>query len=301
MTTLRGMRRLAEGCFVLWLTLVAGSVAAQAAVEEQPIRESGPNLTRAQEHFVLGMNFFRAHDYREALREFHVAATLAPNADVWFNIGRSYEELGEYAQAASALERYLRDRVDAKDASRVRLHIARLEELVRAQRERTQVAPQTGSLRIHRRERSSQSHVFVDGKLLAPDAIAAPLFLPSGRHRLDVIEPEHVPLRAVVDIEPGILTAAYVDLAPLTHAETRPASHALSYVLFGVAGAGALVSASFAGFSLSQQARGAVASSDAWAQRADVALAGTAVCALVAAIAYYAAERGARTELSRKP
>src|SRR6201999_3929477 len=101
----------------------------------------------------------------------------APNAEVWFNIGRSYEELGEYAQAVGALERYLRDRVDAKDASRVSLHIARLEELGRAQREREQVAPQSGSLRIHRRESGGAGRVFVDGKLLAPEAIAAPLFL----------------------------------------------------------------------------------------------------------------------------
>src|ERR1700755_155611 len=114
MTTLRRMRWLAEGCVVLWLTLVAGSACCEAVSEAPPVRESGPNLTRAQEHFVLGMNFFRAHDFREALREFQLAAALAPTAEVWFNIGRSYEELGEYAQAASALERYLRDRVDAK-------------------------------------------------------------------------------------------------------------------------------------------------------------------------------------------
>lgn len=289
-------------CAALWLAFDTSAVHAQVrpAPARDPAPNSAPNLVRAQEHFVLGMNFFRAHDYREALREFQLAAALAPNADVWFNIGRSYEELGEYAQAASALERYLRDRVDAKDAARVRAQITRLEELVRAQRERTQVAPQTGSLRIHRRA-GSAADVFVDGKPLSPEAVAEPLFLPAGRHRLDVIAPQHVPLHALVDIEPGLLTAAYADLQPVTKARMRRPSQELSYVLFGVAGAGAVVGATFAALALAQQSGGSFGSARAWGDRADVALGSTAVCALVAAITYYAAERGARTELSRGP
>jgi tetratricopeptide (TPR) repeat protein len=249
---------------------------------------------------VLGMNFFRARDYHEALHEFQLAATLAPNADIWFNIARAHEELGAYASAARAFERYLRDRVDAPDAASVRAHVAQLERLAEAERSRKLGEPQPGSLRIQ--HLSEHAQVFLDGQPLSAAALRAPLLLPAGRHKLDVIEAEHVPLHASLGIEPGLLTAAYADLSPVaTHplATPRTTSHALSYALFGVAGAAALVGVSFGALSIARNGEGAIGSARGWAQRADVALGGAAVCALIAAIAYYGAEHGAHSEVDR--
>jgi hypothetical protein len=144
---------------------------------------------------------------------------------------------------------------------------------------------------------AAAAQVFVDGRPLPQTALANPVLLPAGRHRFDVLADGRVPLHAMVDIQPGLLTAAYANLRATTVARTRPPSHGLDYALFGVAGASALVSATFGVLSITQQADGRVAPAEAWGRRADVALAGTALCALVAGIVYLAAERGTRTEL----
>jgi tetratricopeptide (TPR) repeat protein len=292
------MFRVWRCALVLIACVMLSSLRASAQDTEAEAGHSG--LAKAQAHFVLGMNFFRARDYREALHEFQLAATLAPNADIWFNIGRTHEELGAYAAAARAFERYLRDRVDAPDATSVRAHVLELDRLAEAERSRKLGEPQPGSLRIQ--HLSEHAQVFLDGQPLSAATLRAPLLLPAGRHKLDVIEPEHVPLHAAVGIEPGLLTAAYADLTPdATHplATPRSTSHSLSYALFGVAGAAALVGGSFGALSIARNDDGAIGSARAWAQRADVALGGAAVCALIAAIAYYGAEHAARSDVAR--
>src|SRR6185312_14545960 len=94
-----------------------------------------------------------------------------------------------------------------------------------------------------------------------------------------------------------LLTTAYAELRPSTQARTLPASHGLDYALFGVAGAAALVSGAFATLSTMQRADGSIDDARVWAVRADVTLAGAALCALAAGIVYVATKHGARTEL----
>ena len=286
---------------------------AQPAPSAAPA-DSAPQVTHLEEarsHFRLGMQLFDARSYREALREFELVDRLAPSAELWFNIGRAHEELGEYEAAARALERYLRDRVDASDAAEVRAKIQTLETLAARQRERGQSATDSGSLRIHVHAASAPPKgtapvmegalVLLDGRRVATDTLDEPLLLPSGRHQLDVIAPDRIPMHAQVSIEPGLLTAAYLDLAPRTHARTRPSSHAFTWGALGLAGAGAITSGVFAGLALSEQSSGDVRRAEVWALRTDVALAGTAVCVFAAALLYYIEGRSARTEFTRTP
>lgn len=251
---------------------------------------------RAHDHFVLGLNFYRARSYREALRELELASALAPNADVWINIARAHEELGEYSQAVNALERCLHDYGQRPEADSVRAQIARVQQLAHAAHQREVDQPRYGSLRVH--GRSLDARVFVDGQVVGPSSLAAPLLLSEGKHRFDVVEPLHVPLHAMVDIQPGLLTTAYADLRPTTQARTRATGHGLDFALFGVAGASAVVSATFAALSIAQRSEGSIKNSQAWAQRADIALAGTALCALAAALLFHGVERSAQTELT---
>jgi tetratricopeptide (TPR) repeat protein len=262
-----------------------------------PSAAAAQTLARARDHFVLGMQLFEARNYGEALREFHLVETLAPSAELWFNIGRAHEELGEYADASRAFQAYLRDSVDARDQSDVRAHIAELDRQAQIARERAERAPNSGSLRIHLR--SGSALVLLDGKALSRETLDEPLLLPSGRHRLDVSEIDHIPIHAQLDIEPGLLTAAYADLQPKTQARTRAPSHALAWNMLGVSAAGAIASGVFAGVALARQSDGDVRAAKAWAERTDVALAGTAVCALAAIVLYYIEDRTARSELSR--
>lgn len=254
-------------------------------------------MAQARDHFVLGRQLFEAHNFREALREFRLVAALAPNAELWFNIGRAHEELAEYDLAARAFERYLRDRVDAKDEAAVGARIAELDRLAQLNRERSLREPNSGSLRIH--TKSSSALVLLDGQALEPAALAEPLLLPAGRHRLDVSEARHIPMHAQLDIEPGLLTAAYADLPPATEARTLAPTRGFTWSLLGLTAAGAITSLVFGVLAVTQQADGDVGQAKAWAQRADVALAGTAVCALATAVLYYVEGRAAPTELTR--
>lgn len=270
--------------------------AQEATAHAQPSSEDElSSLERAHAHFLLGLDYFRARDFRKALAEFEGAAKLSPTADLWFNIGRAHEELAEYAEAGNAFGRYLRDRVDAPDAPAVKARIAKLNTMLRAARTRQAQERDLGSLRI--RGGSQSSLVFLDGQPLQEGSLTEPLLLPVGRHRFDVTQPGHIPLHAVVDIQPGLLTTAHAQLQPSHVARTQPAEHGLDYALFGVAGAALLVSAGFATLSAIDRHDGSLEDAHAWAVRADVSLVGAALCALTAGIVYVATKHGARTEL----
>lgn len=289
----------------LWLMCVSHANAQQEAltVPEQELPDEQlpasadelSTLERAHAHFLLGLDFFRARDFRKALAEFESAARLSPTADLWFNIGRVHEELGQHAQAASAFGRYLRDRVDAPDAPAVKARIAKLNATVRAARTQRLAEQEVGSLRIL--GRSARALVFLDGQPVPEASLSAPMLLEVGRHRFDVMESGRIPLHAIVDVQPGLLTTAHAELTSLTLARTQEPTHGLDYALFGVGGAAALVSAAFATLSTVARADGAIEDARAWALRADVSLAGTALCALAGGLLYVAAKRGARTEL----
>ena len=268
-----------------------------ASGPEQVAEEQLSSLERAHAHFLLGLEYFRSRDFRKALAEFESAAKLSPTADLWFNIGRAHEELGQYAEAASAFDRYLRDRVDAPDAPAVKARIAKLNTMLRAARMRPAGERELGSLRIRGLSGPSSSLVFLDGQPLQDASLHEPLLLPTGRHRFDVTQPGHIPLHAIVDIQPGLLTTAYAELRPSTHARTLPAAHGLDYALFGVAAAAALVGGAFGTLSVMQRADGSIDDARVWAVRADVTLAGAALCALTAGIVYVATKHGARTDL----
>lgn len=247
-------------------------------------------VARARAHFVLGMQFFETRAYRDAIREFQLAIALVPIADVWFNIGRAHEELGDFERARAAFERYLRDRVDAPDAAAVR---QRVQGLAQRSADRTRglaASSGDGSLRMH--GVPAEALVALDGRVVSEQTRERPILLAAGRHRLEVSRPGFVPFRAEVSIEPGLLTSAYPRLAPLTTpvAPPRERARTWTWVALGLAGAGAITSLAFGAASLEQQSDGDSEAAHAWSRRADVALAGASVCALAAAVLYFAEE-----------
>ncbi|HET6337684.1 MAG TPA: hypothetical protein VFG30_30870 [Polyangiales bacterium] len=261
-----------------------------APLQAQPAQsETEANVARARMHFLLGMQFFEVRAFRDAIREFELATTIAPSADVWFNIGRAREELGEDQQAREAFERYLRDRVDAPDAEAVRARLRMIQQRIATGQRPMEPTSGTGSLRIHLTPvASTSSLVTLDGKTLRDSLRLQPVILPAGLHRLEVTRAGFVPFRAEVSIEPGMLTAAHPRLDPLTEApSTRSQARSWTWVTLGVAGAGALATGILGGVAAERLSDDRVADARDWARRADVALAGTAVCALAAAILYF--------------
>ncbi|HEY2734572.1 MAG TPA: hypothetical protein VGI70_11340, partial [Polyangiales bacterium] len=259
------LRPQSVGVVALLTTLASVSIARAEPSPPPPSAAATPaaTLARARDHFVLGMQLFEARSYREALREFHLVETLAPSAELWFNIGRAHEELAEYAEASRAFQAYLRDSVDARDEAEVRAHIEALDRQAQVARERAERAPNSGSLRIHLH--SASALVLLDGRSLSRETLDEPLLLSSGRHRLDVSERDRIPLHAQLDIEPGLLTAAYADLQPRTRARTRDARHDVTWSVLGLSAAGAITSGVFAGIALARQSDGDVRGAKAWA------------------------------------
>lgn len=194
----------------------------------------------ARAHFEAALRHYEAHDHREAIREFELSLAAVPNADIWFDIGRAHEQLGELAEAIECYERYLRDRVDASDAPALRKRIAELRARHDAERaaRSERAAPRNGSLAID----ASQPGVAVqlDGRALGSAPLERVLEVEPGAHRVAASKPGHAPFLARIDVQPGALSAAYVRLTPLGARDQPKPAHASAWVL-AAGGAAALL------------------------------------------------------------
>lgn len=270
-----------------------------AARAEEPSASSeartADTLAAARRHFELGEAAFAAGDYRAALRELELAVALAPNAELWFDIGRAHEELGEHAEARIAYERYLRDSVDPKDAAEVRARMARLSELSERERRERSTRATGGVLKVETSEEGAL--VMLDGRLLGRAPQTEPIPLAQGRYRLDVVAPARIPLRAEVEISAGTTTYAKADLAPRSSpAEVGAPARVWTWVALGLAAGGALGFGAFTAASLAEERGGDRASAARWADRADVALGGTVLCAVSSALLHFFEEQPASPE-----
>jgi outer membrane receptor protein involved in Fe transport len=87
-------------------------------------------------HFELGIKAFRSNDYLGALEHFLASNRLVPNRNVVFNVAKSYEQLGRFAEA----HRYY---VDALDGETNPKTIAELEAAL------ANIAPKVAVLRVN--------------------------------------------------------------------------------------------------------------------------------------------------------
>jgi tetratricopeptide (TPR) repeat protein len=188
---------------------------------------------RARERFQAGMEHFQAHRYRDAIHEFELAASLVPSADIWFNIARAWEELGEYEPAIEYYRRYLRDRVDPPDRQRVEQHIAELEERMEAERQQGQHAPTTGTLRI--RANQDGATVIVDGREVGESPLSVPITTQPGEHEVMVEKEGYLPFRSQVNVQAGGDTTAYADLVEATEYRAVRGSRIFTWIAGGLA------------------------------------------------------------------
>ena len=139
---------------------------AGASVGAQPRSE-------AEERFERGVTLFTARNYEGALVEFQRSLTLSGGVDLLFNIGRTYQAMGRYAEAAGAIEEYLRR---ARD-----LTPERRQEVTRM------LATMRGFI-AHLRVRitPADAAVSLDGEPVGRDRLAAELPVNPGRHVVTV-------------------------------------------------------------------------------------------------------------------
>lgn len=193
---------------------------------------------RAREHFGAAMEHYRAHRYREAIREFRLSIAQLPNADLWFNVARAYERLGESGAAIEHYRLYLRDRIDAPDAAEVEARIAELERTSPAHTSARQRGELAGTLAIDAAEPGAL--VLLDGERLGFSPIDRMLQVAPGRHRLEASRPGYIPFRAELDVQPGALSAAYIELRPLTRVREASADRVFTWIA-AAGSAGALL------------------------------------------------------------
>ncbi|HZS39646.1 MAG TPA: tetratricopeptide repeat protein, partial [Polyangia bacterium] len=71
------------------------------------IAAAAPDMEAAKAHFAAGKQAFERGEYETALAEFQQANAIAPAPSLLYNMGKTYEALGRYKDAAFAFDRYL--------------------------------------------------------------------------------------------------------------------------------------------------------------------------------------------------
>jgi tetratricopeptide (TPR) repeat protein len=109
-------------------------------------------LQMAKTRFVEGQKAYQQGLLARALLEFQEANRLVPSAELAYNIGQVYEQLGDPQQAVRFLKLYLsRSGSDAADRLKVQAQIERLRRMPRQPRQEMRPAPAqvTGQAREH--------------------------------------------------------------------------------------------------------------------------------------------------------
>jgi tetratricopeptide (TPR) repeat protein len=258
-------------------------------------RPEDPEAARsARVHFRKGLEHFEERAYRQAIREFELAAQAVPSADLWYNIARAHEELSEYERAIEHYQRYLRDRVDPPDRAEVESHIEELERRAEAQRKAQRTRPDSGTLRVQSTVEGAR--VTVGGRSIGETPVPVPLSLEPGRHRVVVEKEGYVPFRSEVQVEPGVTTGAYADLEPAVRYRSVGRGRVWTWVATGLA-AGALGTSLGLGIRAKRlQNDGNLDDARDWSTYSDYALGAGLGLALVSAVLWFVEGRSVASE-----
>lgn len=270
------------------LLAVSAAQAQRPKVSEPPSATPGSvSPSRARAHFEAGLEHYRARRFREAIRELELAQAEVSSAEIWFDIGRAHEQLGEYGPAIESYRLYLRDRVDAPDAQEVHSRIDALVALAQAQKNRPRSAVNPSSaLAIDAAQPGAI--VLLDGRQVGVGPLDQIVEVPPGRHRLEAIRSGFVPFRARLDIGSGAVYAAYVDMHPLSGPTDAPRSRLWTWVTASGSAAALLASGGLGLEAMHERDRGDLRAARRWASASDLVLGGAISLALLATVLYFA-------------
>ncbi|MGF1466165.1 MAG: PEGA domain-containing protein [Sandaracinaceae bacterium] len=275
-----------------------------AEAEGERTEEDPASVAReARAQFQLGLERFREHLYREAIRRFELAASLVPSADLSFNIARSYEELARGTagiQRADYLDRaidyygrYLRDRVDPPDRARIEAHVTSLREQAEQARRSAREHPTEGILVVRVNREGAQ--IELDGDRVGRSPAEEERRLGPGRHRLELRRDGYIPFRSEVSLEAGVTTAAFGDLEPATRYRSIRRGRVWAWVAWGLAAAalGTAIGLGIHAVSLPQDDR---ADARTFAAFSDVALGSAIGLGVLGVILWFVEGRAVGTE-----
>jgi tetratricopeptide (TPR) repeat protein len=234
-------------------------------------------------HFDAATEHYRARRFREAIHEFRLSIAQLPSAELWFDIARAHEQLGELGAAAEHYRLYLRDFVDAPDAEEVRKHIAELER--RSVGSAAAHGATSGVLAID--AAAPGMLVLLDGARLGESPIDQVVPVAPGRHRLEASRHGYIPFRADIEVQPGSLSAAYVELRPMTRASAAQPERTWTWIAAGSSAAALIASGALGLLALDRRDEGAPDEARDLALASDLALGGGIALAVSAALLYF--------------
>jgi len=88
--------------------------------------QEDPDTQAARRHFQRGQELYDLEKYDEAEREFETAKSLKPNPAFDYNIGRCFDRLERWSEAADAYQRYLDANPSVSGAAELKERIALL-------------------------------------------------------------------------------------------------------------------------------------------------------------------------------
>jgi hypothetical protein len=154
-------------------------------------QSSAPDLEKARAHFLQGVQFYNAGDFKLSLIEFRRSYEISKNYRILYNIGQVNQQLGNYTNALLALERYLREGGDEVEDAR-----------------RSEIIANTAQLRkrvAHIRVICNvpAPEILVDGFPVEAPAATSTLTVDPGDHRLDLRKAGYQPGSTVVALAAG--------------------------------------------------------------------------------------------------
>jgi len=142
--------------------------------EGKPEPPSAETVQRAGSHFERGLQLYNDAEYRLALIEFERAYQLVPNYKVQYNIAQVSIQIGRYARAVNALEKYLND--GGTDISPER----------RAQVETDLKMLAGRTARVNITSNVQGAEILLDETTVAQAPMSEKLLIDAGEHRLTV-------------------------------------------------------------------------------------------------------------------
>jgi hypothetical protein len=237
-------RTLALTCAVVTFAMGAapqnlslGSVAwAQQPPPPPPPPPAAGAASEANAHFKRGVELYGESDWATALTEFRRAYDIDPKWQVLYNIGETYFQLQDYANALGTLQKYLRD-------GGAQVSPARRDEVTKdIDKLKTRVATVEVTTTV------PDIEITVDEASAGKTPLAAPLIVSAGRRRISGSRGGKVVASEMIEVAGGDakkITLTIAEEAPAAAGKTPVVPWVVTGVLAAAAigtGAGALVS-----------------------------------------------------------
>ena len=165
------------------IALLAAPVVTHAqapAKASVPAEGAAGNEELARQHFQLGRAQYESGQFRDAAASFERAHALSQREVLWYNIYLAYRDVGDNANAATALRNYLTRVEQVENRAHLEARLASLDRLVQQEQERAKQEQADVQATADRQTETeaSDSRAAVDAASGDPEPAASPSIVP---------------------------------------------------------------------------------------------------------------------------